>query len=445
MRAAERPRPEGPRGERRARCAATPRRAVTLPDAPGAGLACLAAPAVRAALAVAEATDAETLADQVALSEIPAPTGQEAARAEAVRSRLSALGLADVAVDGAGNVTARRPGSDPARAAVALIAHLDTVFPAGTDVTVRRDGSRLRGPGIGDNARGLAGLIAVARALGRADVTPRADLLFVASVGEEGLGNLRGVRYLFERSPLGARVAHVIALDGCDARRIVRRAVGSRRYRIEFAGPGGHPWGGLGLPSALHALGGAIARLASLPLPAEPRATLNVGLAAGGSAVNAVAAEAWCLLDLRSADEATLARLDGAIREAVAEAAAAESRRAATLAPRRPRDGGDADGEGGALAARVELLGVRPSGETPSDAAVVRAARAATRALGLAPTEPESSTDANVPIARGIPAVTLGAGGRGGAAHTPDEWYENEDGARGVQRILLAALEVAGA
>jgi acetylornithine deacetylase/succinyl-diaminopimelate desuccinylase-like protein len=403
---------------------------------PSAGLAVLALPAVRRALEVIESTDAATVADQVALSEIPAPTGEESARGAAVRERLAALGLADVCTDAAGNVVARWPGH-PGEGAVALIAHLDTVFAAGTDVAVRRERSRLRGPGIGDNARGLAGLLAVARAVTRAPVRPRADLLFVASVGEEGLGNLNGVRHLFEATTLGRRITHAIALDGCDSRRIVRRAVGSRRYRVTFRGEGGHSWGAATTPSALHALGGLIARLTALGLPAEPRTTLNVGLAGGGSAVNAVAGDAWCLVEVRSAAERELARLDGLLRDAVAHAAAAERRRAASR-PHGP------DEEADWLDAEVALLGVRPCGETAADEPLVRAARAATRLFGVEPTEPDSSTDANVPIARGIPAITLGAGGRSGGAHTLDEWYENHGGAVGVQRVLLVTLEVAG-
>ncbi len=412
----------------------------TSDTSPAAGLACLKAEAVRRAVGSLAATDAETLADQLALTAIPAPTGEEGPRARALAERLAAAGLADVSLDAAGNVVARwpaAPGAAPRRPAVALIAHLDTVFPAGTDLTVRRQGTRYLAPGIGDNARGLAGLIAVARAVAGAGVSCGADLLFVASVGEEGLGNLRGVRHLFEASPLGRAIGQVIAVDGCDARRIVRRAVGSRRYRIAFEGPGGHSWGATGVPSALHALGGFIARLVALPLPGEPRTAVNVGQAAGGSAVNAIAASADCLVEVRSTGESVLARLDEAILEATDQAAEAETRRVS------PSGRHGSDGRAG-LSVTVDLLGSRPCGETPADAPIVRAARAATLALGLSPTERESSTDANVPIARGIPAVTLGAGGASGGAHTLDEWYENQDGVRGVRRLMLTALEAAG-
>ncbi len=408
--------------------------------APAAGLGCLKADAVRRALERIAATDAETLGDQLAFTAIPAPTGEEGPRARALADRLVAAGLPEVAPDGVGNVVGRWPASSAdgaPRPALALIAHLDTVFPAGTDLVVRREGARYLAPGIGDNARGLAGLAAVARAVASAGVRCRSDLLFIGSVGEEGLGNLRGVRHIFEASPLGRTIGQVIAVDGCDARRIVRRAVGSRRYRIAFAGPGGHSWGAAGVPSAVHALGALVARLVDLPLPTTPHTTLNVGEVAGGSAVNAVAASAHCLVEVRSTGEAVLLRLDEAIREAAGHAAETEGRRAAGAA----RRGGD---RRPGLAVTVELLGVRPCGETPGDAPLVRAARAATLALGLSPTEPESSTDANVPIARGIPALTLGAGGASGGAHTLSEWFENEDGARGVQRLLLAAVEAAG-
>lgn len=419
-----------------------------VPGGAAAGLAVLGSASVRRALDLLEVTDAATLADQLALAAIPAPTGDERARAQAVRDRLAALGLADVAIDPAGNVTARWPGSGGGPT-VALAAHLDTVFPAGTDLTVRRDGCRYCAPGIGDNARGLAGLLAVARAVARVPVCSRGDLLFIASVGEEGLGNLRGVRYLFDESPLGRRIAHFIALDGCDARRIVRRAVGSRRYRITVRGPGGHSWGAAGTPSALHALGEVIARLAALPLPTEPRTTLNVGLAGGGSAVNAIAEEAWCEVDIRSIADSSLARLEQALRAAVTEAVEAEQQRrpvSGHTGPRQAATRADSPRPAGRgeLAVAIETIGVRPGGETPADDLLVRAARAATLALGLEPTDPASSTDANLPISRGISAITLGAGGRSGGAHTREEWYENEDGPRGVQRVLLTALEVAG-
>ncbi|HEX7126767.1 MAG TPA: M20/M25/M40 family metallo-hydrolase [Thermodesulfobacteriota bacterium] len=407
---------------------------------PSAGLSCLKADAVRRALEHIAATDAETLADQLVFTAIAAPTGDEGPRARALAERLVAAGLPDVTLDAVGNVLGRWPASPAAgerRPALALIAHLDTVFPAGTDLAVRREGPRYVAPGIGDNARGLAGMAAVARAVASARIACRSELLFIGSVGEEGLGNLRGVRHVFEASPIGRTIGQVIAVDGCDARRIVRRAVGSRRYRVTFTGPGGHSWGSAGAPSALNALGDLITRLAALPLPTEPRTTLNVGTAAGGSAVNAVAATAECLLEVRSTGEAALMRLDSAIRGAASQAAEAETRRAAGA----PRRGGDGRPP---LSAAVELVGARPCGETPADAPLVRAARAATLALGLSPTEPESSTDANVPIARGIPAVTLGAGGVSGGAHTLHEWFENEDGARGVQRLLLVALEAAG-
>ncbi|HEX6938904.1 MAG TPA: M20/M25/M40 family metallo-hydrolase [Longimicrobiales bacterium] len=393
-------------------------------------------PAVDRARRILRARDTETLAAMVELAQIPAPPFGEAARAERVRRRFREIGLADVAVDEAGNVLARLPtpaggarGADGV-APVLLAAHLDTIFPPGTDVTVRQVDGRWHGPGIADNARGLAAMLAVARALVEAAPALRRPVVFVATVGEEGVGDLRGVKHLFREGSPWRRAAAFIALDGTGTRRIVNRALGSVRYRIVLEGSGGHSWADWGLPNPIHALGRAIASLAELDLPRRPRTTLTVGRVEGGTAVNAIPTRAWLELDLRSESADALAELDARARRAV-ERAVAEA-------------GGRRRRGAAALELTVEPIGSRPSGETPASAPIVAAARAATRLIGEVPELAASSTDANIPISLGIPAIALGAGGRSAGVHTPDEWYDNEGGPAGLERVLLTLLAVAG-
>ncbi|HEX7117606.1 MAG TPA: M20/M25/M40 family metallo-hydrolase [Longimicrobiales bacterium] len=393
-------------------------------------------PAVDRARKILRERDAETLAAMVELAQIPAPPFGEAARAERVRRWFRDLGLADVALDEAGNVLARLPSpsggaaAPPDRAPILVAAHLDTIFPPGTDVSVRDVGGRLVGPGIADNARGLAAMLAIARALVEAAPSLRRPVVFVATVGEEGVGDLRGVKHLFRDGSPWRRAAGFIALDGTGARRIVNRALGSLRYRVTIEGSGGHSWADWGRPNPVHALGRAIAALASLELPRRPRTTLNVGRIEGGTAVNAIPTRAWLEVDLRSEGAGALAELDARVLRAVerAVAEASDRRRRGTAA----------------LELEIERIGDRPSGETPASSPIVAAARSATRLIGEVPELAASSTDANIPIALGIPAIALGAGGRSAGIHTPDEWYENDGGPAGVERALLTLLAVAG-
>ncbi len=368
------------------------------------------------------AGDAATLRDQVDVTEIAAPTGHEAARADWMAARFRALGLADVRIDEAGNAIGRRPGLDSSGMLV-VCAHLDTVFPADTPLRVRRDGGRLSGPGIGDNGRGLAALLALARALDGVHLRPPRDIAFVATTGEEGSGDLRGAKHYFASAP---DVTAAIALDGPGDERIVHRALGSRRYRVEFNGPGGHSWAAFGAPNAVHAAGRAIARLAALSLPHAPRTTLSVTRLSGGLSINSIPADAWFEVDLRSTAPAMLDRYDRELHQLARAAMDAENDRRV---------------EGsGPLSVAVTRIGDRPCGEVPDDHPLVRAAIEATRAAGREPELAAASTDANVPISLGIPAVSLGAGGRGGDAHTPHEWYENADGPLGVARAMALLL-----
>jgi acetylornithine deacetylase/succinyl-diaminopimelate desuccinylase-like protein len=371
--------------------------------------------------------DSEIVRDQITVSEIAAPTGEENERAQWVAKRFESLRLTDVRIDGAGNVIGRRPGKTNA-APVVVCAHLDTVFPAQTRVSVTRLGNRLAGPGIGDNGRGVAAMLAIATAVdGETLVTDR-PIDFIGTTGEEGAGDLRGAKHLFAREQRDAAAA--IILDGAGDERIVQRALASRRYRLTYQGPGGHSWTAFGVPNAVHAAAVTTARLARLALPTTPRTTVSVGRIGGGISVNSIPDRAWLEVDVRSASSAMIARLDRDVRDAAAAGAAEENaRRAAGAVP---------------LAFAVEVIGERPGGETPVDHPLVLATMEATRLIGRSPELAIASTDANIPISLGIPAVAIGAGGRGGDAHTPAEWFENTEGTLGLSRALGVVVGAAG-
>ena len=388
-----------------------------------------ARPEIRQALAIVQALETGAERELIELTEIPAPPFGEAARAARYAVLLGQAGLDDVAVDGVGNVLARRPGAGEGQT-VALVAHLDTVFPSGTDVTVRREGDRFYAPGIGDDTRGLILLLNVARALARAGVHTLADILFVGSVGEEGLGDLRGVRHLLREG--GPRVDRFIAIDGGNDSRVVNQAVGSRRYRITLTGPGGHSWGDFGVANPAHALGRAMFyfdEAATEVVNAGPPTSYHVGRIGGGTSVNAVPQASWAEVDMRSVDPDRLELLDDLLRDAVERALDEQNRR---------RDRGEA------LEADLELIGDRPSGTVDPETPLVQQALAVTRFLGLAPRLSAASTDANLPIANGMPAVTIGRGGTGGGAHSLDEWWAANDAHIAVQRALLLLVASAG-
>ncbi|HEV8265480.1 MAG TPA: M20/M25/M40 family metallo-hydrolase [Gemmatimonadales bacterium] len=384
---------------------------------------------VRAARQHIERSDDVTLARQAALSAIPAPTGAEGPRATHVAELFRDAGLMNATTDEVGNVHAWYGDGDRAKGngCVVLSAHLDTVFGAELDVSVARRGPRLEGPGISDNARGLAALITVAEALVRARVRTARPVLFAATVGEEGSGDLRGVKHLFTRD--GLKPAAFIALDGAGLDRIVHRALGSRRYRVTYRGPGGHSWAAFGVANPANAVGRATALLADLPTHHAPRTTCAVVRLGGGTGLNSIPQEAWLDLDLRSEDPRALVQLDERVQAALARALDEENRRRTAGTP--------------PLRLDLRRMGDRPSGVTPRAHPLVQVAIAATRALGRPPELACASTDANVPIALGVPAIALGAGGRAGDAHLPTEWYENNDGALGVVRALLVTAAMA--
>jgi tripeptide aminopeptidase len=379
-------------------------------------------PAVRAAVEAARVAEPATLDDQVRLGEIPAPPFGESARADAYADALREAGLDDVRIDGTGNVLGERQGSAGGPHLV-LSAHLDTVFPEGTDVGVTRMGSVLRGPGIGDDCRGLAVVLAVARALQVGGIDTNGPITFVGTVGEEGLGDLRGVRALFSDTLVG-RIDRFVSVDG-GGLGITNEAVGSRRYRITFSGPGGHSFGNFGIANPIHALGRLVAAVADFEVPRDPRTTFNVGRVGGGTSVNSIAAEAWIEVDLRSTNSWALATLDEQFVVAIRSAFDAESARW--------------NGEG-ELQMISESVGDRPAGRTPADSPVVMTALAVTRALGIEPRLDQGSTDANLPMSLGVPAITVGGGGRGTGAHSLGEMFDTRDSWLGTQRALLLAI-----
>ncbi|MEO8257003.1 MAG: M20/M25/M40 family metallo-hydrolase [Acidobacteriota bacterium] len=383
----------------------------------------LTTPAVAAALEAAKAMEGQTIDDQIRFCEVPAPPFKERARGEVLRQAFQQAGLRNVRVDRAGNVLGDRPGM-AARPRLVLAAHLDTVFPEETDVTVKRDGAILRGPGIGDDCRGLAVLIAIVKSLGQARLQTAGALTFVATVGEEGLGDLRGVRELFAAA---MDIDRFVAIDG-PGLGVTNVGAGSRRYRVAFKGPGGHSFSAFGLASPIEAMGRAITRIAEFQVAKDPKTTFNVGRVGGGTSVNAIPADAWMEVDLRSVDAASLTALDAKFLRAVDAAVAEENDRR-----RSP----------GAITATRERVGDRPAGSTPAGAPIVKAAEAVHRALRLPFVLSESSTDANLPMSLGIPSITIGGGGRGADAHALTESFDTTDAWIGTQRALLLTLTLA--
>jgi tripeptide aminopeptidase len=388
---------------------------------------------VKTALQYLRDDDAHTLEEQIAITQIPAPPFLEATRAKDYAQRLRAAGLTDVSIDAEGNVIGKRKGSGKGPLLV-VSAHLDTVFPEGTDVTVTLKDARHSGKGIIDDSRGLAALLSTLRAMQRGGIQTVGEVWFVGTVGEEALGNLRGVKALFRDHP---GIDGFISVDGTQSpehvaagrTEIVTQATGSRRWEISFAGPGGHSFEDFGNPSAVHAMGRAIAQIADLQTPANPKTTFTVGRVSGGTGVTAIAAEATMAVDLRSNDAQQLAAVEARMLAIVDEVVRIENARW---------------GSNGIRADR-KLVGDRPASSRVTDKVLYESAAAAYVALGMSkPTERFASTDSNVPLGLGIPAITLDGGGIGGKAHSPDEWYEHVNAWQGPQTLLLTTLRLAG-
>jgi tripeptide aminopeptidase len=367
--------------------------------------------------------------EQILINSIPAPPFHETQRAEYLLQKFSTLELAEARLDDEGNCIALRGGASDTPLLV-VSAHLDTVFPSGTNVTPRRVGAKLFSPGIADDACGLAALIALAEALESCGIETAGSILFVGTVGEEGEGNLRGVRHLLTKGEWAGCVDAFVSFDGAGLNRITNGALGSRRYRVQFRGAGGHSWSDFGIANPVHALGRAVAKLASYPAPNEPRTTFNVGRIEGGQSINAIPREASMDVDLRSSSADQLLKLDAFFRRSAREAADEEN------ASRRNAEE--------PLAVVTELIGERPGGETPAEDRLVRLAWAATEAVGGKPELDRASTDSNLPISLGIPAITLGAGGTAANSHTLEEWYDARGRELALRRALLVMLGIVG-
>jgi len=365
--------------------------------------------------------------EQARLTEIPAPTFQEADRAAAVKVLLSAVGL-EVSTDKAGNVIGLLRGTAD-KELVVLSAHLDTVFPAGTDVTVRREKSRMSAPGISDNGAGLSALVAVARAIHEARIQPQRSILFVANVGEEGEGNLRGMRALVDS--YRDRLKSVIVLDGSSVDHVTTKALASRRVEVVITGPGGHSWSDFGIPNPINALVRGSVRFINTRVPTSPRTTFNLGQIEGGTSVNSVPHEARLKVDLRSESDDELTRLETALRDCVTAGARDEMETSR-------------DRSKGKLEWKLETLGNRPGGELAAGSPLLAALRAADEFVGNQSRLERASTDANIPLSLGIDAIAIGAGGNGGGAHSLQEWYEPDGRETGLQRVLLTLFGGSG-
>jgi tripeptide aminopeptidase len=382
-------------------------------------------PAIRRALDEVKASEAQTLEDQIRFCEIPAPSFKEDIRGQELRRTFRQLGLQDVRVDKAGNVLGEYPGA-AAHPHVVLAAHLDTVFPEGTDVKVTRDGAILRGPGIGDNCRGLAVLVAVIRAMKQSLVQTPGSITFVANVGEEGLGDLRGVKELF-RATLKDQIDRFVSIDGTGVH-VTNVAVGSHRYRVTFTGPGGHSFGAFGLANPMGAMGRAIEKIQEMQVPSVPKTTFNIGRVGGGTSVNSIPFEGWMEVDLRSADPASLAAVDANFQKAVDTAVVEENQRW---------------GRPGVITAVKALVGDRPAGSTPESSAIVKVGLAGAAVLGFSASMGEGSTDANLPMSLKVPAITIGGGGHGANAHALTELFDVTNAWMGTQHALLLTVALA--
>jgi tripeptide aminopeptidase len=382
-------------------------------------------PAVRKGLDFLRADHENSVAEQKQLCEIPSPPFKEQVRATDYQKRLAALGLKAVQMDKEGNVFGLRPGTGKGPKLL-VAAHLDTVFAAGTDLSVKEKDGKLYAPGIADDARGLAALLSIIRAFNETGIKTAGDVIFCGNVGEEGLGDLRGIKALFRDHK---DIDGFISIDGTDAEKITYLATGSHRYEIIYKGPGGHSLNAFGRPSAIHAMGRAIAQIADLKTPLEPKTTFTVGVVSGGTSVNSIAAEAHMQMDMRSNRLKELLELEAKFLDIVKKAAVEENAR----------------WNSDKITVQIKPVGDRPAGIQPPDALIVQTAWASTQAISQQPKLGEpSSTDSNLPISLGIPAITIGGGGKEDNNHSPSEWFDPTDAYLGPQRIFLTILGLTG-
>jgi acetylornithine deacetylase/succinyl-diaminopimelate desuccinylase-like protein len=392
-------------------------------------------PEVHAAFSWFRAHQYELNDAQLELTRVPAPPFGERQRAEWLKQRFTSLGLTDVHIDEVGNVMGVRPGADPKSSRVlAITAHIDTVFPDGTPLKVRRDADRLLGPGISDNGAGVTGLLAIAGALQQSDIKTQFPVLFVGNVGEEGEGDVRGMRHLFGDSEWAGSIDYTLVLDGAGTDSIVSQALGSRRFNVTMRGPGGHSWSDFGVPNPIVALAQAIDEFSRTNVPADPKTTFNIGVIEGGTSVNSIPEDASMRVDLRSASSDEIAKLEKKLRDALNEAV---QQNGASRGRKR-------DGSGVALSYEMKLIGNRPAAELKPGSRLLAVIQGVDAHLGNSARLQRASTDANIPLSLGKEAVAIGAGGSGGGAHTLHEWYDPTSRELGLKRILLTALTLAG-
>ena len=374
----------------------------------------------------------QTVAELIELTEIPAPPFKEAARGQRMLEKFKALGLADVHMDAVGNVIGTRPGKDRAAKALMVAAHLDTVFPEGTNTKVRREGDTLHAPGIGDTTVTLAALLAFVRAMNAARLQTPRDIIFVANVGEEGQGDLRGVRHLFSASPLRPRIGDFISFDGSTVGGVTNSGVGSRRYRVAFVGPGGHSYGAFGIVNPMVAMAGVVQGLYKIVPPTDVKTTYSASTVAGGTSVNSIPNTITMEFDMRSAAPANLKAVEAQFLALITSNVAAEN------AAR--------DTRYGKISASPELIGDRPAGTTAEADPLVQTAARVLKANGYPARLGAGSTDSNIPISLGIPAITLSAGGGGFRAHALDEYVNVERGAfiKGITTAFDIVVAAAG-
>lgn len=365
---------------------------------------------------------------QVQVTSVAAPPWGEKARSQWLAGRFSELSLTDVHCDELGNTFAIRPGVDPAAPFIALSAHIDTVFPAGTNIAVRRDNGKLYGPGISDNSSGVVALLAIAGALQSAGLANTAPLLFIGNVGEEGEGDLRGMRHIYQQPRWSATIASLIVVDGAGTDTIIAEGLGSRRYEVAVRGSGGHSWSDFGVANPIVALARMIDRFTRTPVPVSPKTTFNIGIINGGTSVNSIPELASMRVDTRSASVDELDRLERALHEAVDHVIP-------EITGRKKQE---------LLTAEVRVIGNRPAADLPSDSQLLKTIRAVDAHLGNTARIQRASTDANIPLSLGREAIAIGAGGSGGGAHTIHEWYDPAGRDLGLKRILLLALALAG-
>ena len=383
---------------------------------------------VHAAFAWFQLREQELRRIQLEVARIPAPPFGEEARGRWLREKFQAIGLEAIEVDDVGNVIGILAGQNRELPAVAVTAHLDTVFPADTEIAIHEDRDRVYGPGVSDNAAGLTAMLAVAMCMCEARIRSESDVVFIGNVGEEGEGDLRGFRHLFEQNKWRERLGHTIVIDGSGTDALIGQALGSRRFEVIVRGPGGHSWSDFGQPNPIVAVSRVVSRFSQTALPSSPKTTFNFGVISGGTSVNSIPEIAQVSIDLRSASGDELQRLEDELRGVIQ-----------TEIPTRSRDGSPAK-----LNVEIKKIGDRPAGELPNDCRILEVMRAVDAHLGITSQMRRASTDANIPISMGLEAITVGAGGTGGGAHTLREWFDPAGRSLALKRVLLAVLALAG-